>query len=115
MLHREQLFESDEKNRLGTMRVDWYDGKLSNQWNPTKLLIELNNSRDIDLKKLQEELNYLQFELLYSFDKVLEITDGNGYDKEKNMYYIGVEYNYGIRLIPILDAYSYIYVYRKME
>lgn len=49
MLHKEQLFEINNSNRLGTMRIDWYDGKIANQWNPTELLIKLKDSRLIDL------------------------------------------------------------------
>lgn len=108
MLHKEQLFKIDNSKRLGTMRVDWYDGKLSNQWNPTGLL----DSKLIALKVLQEELNYIQFELLYSFENVVKLCDGVGYDNETLLYFVG-EFNYCIRLIPVRDAYSYIYVYRK--
>lgn len=112
MLHKEQLFKIDNSKRLGTMRIDWYDGKLSNQWNPTELLIKLNETKEIDLKTLQKELNYIQFELLYSFENIVKLCDGVGYDNETLLYFIG-EFNYGIRLIPIRDVYSYIYVYRK--
>ena len=46
-------FKLDETKRVGTMRVDWYDGRLCNQWNPTNLLTELKTSSKIDLGKLQ--------------------------------------------------------------
>lgn len=71
MLHKESIFKIKEENRLGTMRIDWYDGALNNQWNPTDLLIKLVESKDIDLATLQKELNYLQFELLGSFENAL--------------------------------------------
>lgn len=48
------VFQIDEKRRLGTMRIDWYDGKLCNQWNPTNRIVELKTGSRIDLKKLQE-------------------------------------------------------------
>lgn len=112
MLHKEQLFEINNSNRLGTMRIDWYDGKIANQWNPTELLIKLKDSRLIDLNVLQEELNYIQFGLLYSFENVVRLCDGTGYDKETHVYFVG-EFSYGIRLIPIRDSYSYIYVYNN--
>lgn len=112
MLHREQLFEINNDKRLGTMRIDWYDGRLANQWNPNKLLIELNESRKINLKVLQKELNYIQFELLSSFEKVTGLCDGIGYDKETNLYFRW-NFNYIIRLIPVRYSYSYIYVYRR--
>lgn len=106
-------FQIDETKRLGNMRVDWYDGKLCNQWNPTSLLIALKNSSKIDLGKLQQELNYLQFELLSSFQRVEEYCHGTGYDKEQ-IFTISLDYyNYAIKLIPVKDAYSYIYAYLK--
>lgn len=106
-------FELDEKKRLGTMRVDWYDGRICNQWNPTKLLLELKTGSKIDLKKLQQELNYLQFELLSSFERVQKYCKGTGYDKEKN-FAISLDYcNYAVKLIPVKDDYSYIYAYLK--
>lgn len=106
-------FQIDETKRLGTMRIDWYDGKLCNQWNPSKLLIDLKTSSKIDLGKLQQELNYLQFELLSSFQRVEKYCNGTGYDKEQ-IFTISLDcYNYAIKLIPVKDAYSYIYAYLK--
>lgn len=56
-------FEIDEKKRGGTMRVDWNGSNESicNQWNPTKLLLELKTASKIDLGKLQKELNLVEF------------------------------------------------------
>ena len=41
------------------MRFDFYDGRLSNQWNHRELIIEMNDRKLINLKKLQQELNYI--------------------------------------------------------
>ena len=110
MLYKEQIFKIDNSKRLGTMRIDWYDGKLTNQllYYPTGLL----DSKVIDLNVLQEELNYIQFELLYSFEKVVKLCDGIGYDKETLLYFVG-EFNYIVKIIPVRDSYSYIYSYIK--
>lgn len=106
-------FKIEESKRLGNVRIDWYDGKLCNQWNPTNLLIELKSSSKIDLGKLQQELNYLQFELLSSFRRVENYCNGTGYDKER-IFTISLEYfNYAIKLKPVKDDYSYIYAYLK--
>ena len=106
-------FEIDEKRRLGVMRVDWADGRICNQWNPTNLLMELKADSKIDLDKLQMELNYIQFELLSTFKRVDKYCGGTGYDIE-TMFTISLELaDYAIKLIPVRDAYSYIYTYIK--
>jgi hypothetical protein len=107
------IFELNESKMLGTMRIDWYDGRLCNQWNPTNLLTELKASSKIDLSKLQKELNYLQFELLSSFQRVEKYCGGIGYDREI-LFSVSLDVaNYALKLIPVKDAYSYIYVYIK--
>lgn len=83
VLIRGIIFELDEKKRLGTMRVDWYDRKLSNQWNLTRLLLKQKTGSKIDLKKLQQELNYIQFNLLSSFERVQEYCNGTGCDNKQ--------------------------------
>ena len=93
------------------MRFDIYDGRLSNQWNPRELIIEMNDRKLIDLKKLQQELNYIQFELIDNFNNVVNLCNGTGYDNE-TLLYIDLELSkYVIKLIPIRDSYSYIYTY----
>ena len=59
-LSKEKIFEYSSKELLGVMRFDFYDGGLANQWNPRDLIIKLNDKKEIDLKKLQKELNYKQ-------------------------------------------------------
>ena len=112
-LSKEKYFNYDSKELLGVMRFDFYDGRLSNQWNPRDLIIELNNRREIDLRKLQQELNYIQFELIDNFDKVVELCNGTGYDKETLVYIELEEGKYVIKLIPVKDSYSYIYTYKR--
>lgn len=112
-LSKEKTFNYDSKELLGVMRFDFYDGRLANQWNPRELIIELNDKKLINLKKLQEELNYIQLTLIKDFNKVVELCNGTGYDKE-TLVYIGLEEGkYVIKLIPVLDSYSYIYAYKK--
>ncbi len=107
------VFKLDETKRVGTMRIDWYDGRLCNQWNPTNILTELKISSKIDQGKLQQELNYLQFELLSNFERVGEYCKGTGCDKE-TLFSISLDYaDYAIKLIPVKDSYSYIYTYIK--
>ena len=112
-LSKEKTFDYDSKELLGVMRFDFYDGGLSNQWNPRELVIELNDKKEIYLKKLQEELNYIQYILIKDFNKVVELCNGTGYYKETLVYIELEEGKYVIKLIPVLDSYSYIYTYKK--
>ena len=114
-LSKEKTFDYDSKELLGVMRFDFYDGRLSNQWNPRELIIEMNDRKLIDLKKLQQELNYIQFTLIKEFNKVVELCNGTGYDKETLVYIELEEGKYVIKLIPVKDSYSYIYTYKRQE
>ena len=75
----------------------------------------MNDRKLIDLKKLQQELNYIQFTFIEKFNKVVELCNGTGYDKETLVYIELEEGKYVIKLIPIKDSYSYIYVYKRQE
>ena len=97
-LSKEKYFKYDSKELLGVMRFDFYDGRLSNQWNPRELIIEMNDRKLIDLKK---------------FNKVVELCNGTGYDKETLVYIELEEGKYVIKLIPVKDSYSYIYTYKR--
>ena len=41
-LSKEKTFDYNSKELLGVMRFDFYDGRLSNQWNHRELIVELN-------------------------------------------------------------------------
>lgn len=49
-LSKDKLFEIEQDKLLGIMRIDWYDGGLSNRWNPINLMIDLNNKKELDIK-----------------------------------------------------------------
>lgn len=112
-LSKYKYFQYDSKELLGVMRFDFYDWRLSNQWNPRELIIEMNDRKLIDLKKLQQELNYIQFTFIEKFNKVIELCNGTGYDKETLVYIELEEGKYVIKLIPVKYSYSYIYVYKR--
>ena len=112
-LSKYKYFQYDSKELLGVMRFDFYDGRLSNQWNHRELIIEMNDRKLINLKKLQQELNYIQFTFIEKFNKVVELCNGTGYDKETLVYIELEEGKYVIKLIPIKDSYSYIYTYKR--
>ena len=75
----------------------------------------MNDRKLIDLKKLQQELNYIQFTFIEKFNKVVELCNGTGYDKETLVYIELEEGKYVIKLIPVKDSYSYIYTYKRQE
>lgn len=112
-LVKEKPFSYDSKELLGVMRFDFYDGRLANQWYPRELIIELNKRNEIDIGKLQEELNYIQFTLIKDLNKVVDLCNGIGYDNETLIYIELKEGKYVIKLIPVLDNYSYIYAYKR--
>lgn len=112
-LSKERYFTYESTELLGVMRFDFYDGALANQWNPRELITELNNKKHIDLKKLQQELNHIQFELINNLAKVVELCGGTGYDKETLVYIEFEVAKYVLKLIPVKDSYSYIYAYIK--
>ncbi|MGN0027060.1 MAG: DUF960 family protein [Clostridium sp.] len=60
------------------------------------------------------ELDYLQvFKIRKEGNKVVELCNGKGYDKETLVYIELEEGKYVVKLIPVLDTYSYIYTYKR--
>lgn len=112
-LSKVKCFDYNNEEILGVMRFDFYDGRIANQWNPRELIIELNSKGKIDLKKLQQELNYIQFDLINTYDRIIGLCNGSGFENE-TLLYIDMEVSKCvIKLIPCRDCYSYIYVYLK--
>jgi hypothetical protein len=112
-LSKEKYFNYDNKELLGVMRFDFYDESLANQWNPRELITEMNNKKQIRLKQLQQELNYIQFDLITNFKKIVKLCGGTGYNNETLLYIDFEVAKYVIKLIPVSDCYSYIYTYIK--
>lgn len=109
VLSRKRYFNYDLKDLLGIMRIDFYNGELANKWNPKNF----KNIKKVNIKKLQQELDYIQFDILNNYSKVIELCGGYGYEKE-TLLYIDLEIGkYVIKLVPVLDSYSYIYAYIK--
>jgi S-adenosylmethionine hydrolase len=118
-LHKEEefTFEVKEELRIGTMRVDFADGGLSNKWTGTKLMGDfIDKFGNVALNEAQETANDIQFKLLDTFDKVVEECGGNGYKFESNRFSYSDRFNYWIRLLPVKGDYNYyIKVYLKEE
>ena len=112
-LSKEKIFDYNSKELLGIMRFDFYDGSLANSWNEKELIKSLKEENKIDLKTLQMELNEIQFELIKSYENVIKLCDGEGYENETLLYIEYKKFKYVIKLIPVKDSYSYIYAYKK--
>lgn len=112
-LSRNKYFDYSTQELLGIMRFDFHDGSLANGWNPRELIQELIKKNKIDLRVLQNELNYIQFDMIKNYEKVIELCNGEGYDKETLMYIEFDAFKYVIKLVPVKDSYSYIYAYIK--
>lgn len=96
------------EEHLGTMRFDFADGSISNNWFPYEDLSE----QDISL--IQIKVNEIMFNTYNTFDKVVKECGGTGYNNEKIIHDEDNLFLYTIKLIPVQGIYNgYIYVYRK--
>ena len=106
----EEVITKNE-DKLGIMRIDWFNGRISNQWFPTERFQMLCEENEISVPLLQEEINQIMFEQLKDFSSVIDLCKGDSYKHEGIFYVQGKEVNYYVRLIPFRDAYSGIMVY----
>ncbi|MDB8556547.1 hypothetical protein PNU17_12290 [Turicibacter sanguinis] len=106
----EEVIVTNEE-KLGIMRIDWFDGMISNKWFPTDKFQMLCQEHQISIPILQAEINEIMFNLLKNFSTVICLCKGNSYQHECTYYVQGKQVNYYIKLIPVADAYSAIIVY----
>ncbi|PLS19606.1 hypothetical protein CVD28_04095 [Bacillus sp. M6-12] len=110
ILDKEQRFEVNKEKKIGHMRCDFADGRLANKWFPT----ELASKEGVNLKEIQNIVNAIMFEEITTFDKVIELCEGLGYDNTSNRFVYEGEYHYWINLVPVAGDYNYyIHVYEK--
>lgn len=112
-LRKDKHFDYSIDELLGIMRFDFYNGSLANSWNEKELIKRLKEENKVDLKVLQLELNEIQFELIKNYEKVVDICGDEGYDNETLLYIEYKNLKYVVKLIPVIDSYSYIYAYKK--
>ena len=114
-LKEEVSFNIDKELWLGNLRFDFYDSKetLCNKFFPSDLIYELDRQEVISLKKIQEEVNLIQFNMIKNYNNLVSLCGGQGYSFEKVLYIDMEEANYAIKLIPTTDSYNYLYIYRK--
>ena len=114
-LKEEVSFDIDKDWWLGNLRFDFYDNKeiLCNKFFPSDLIYELDKQEVISLKKMQEEVNLIQFDMIKNYNNLVSLCGGQGYSFEKVLYTEMEEANYAIKLVPTIDSYNYIYIYRN--
>ena len=112
-LKEEVSFNIDKELWLGNLRFDFYDSKetLCNKFFPSDLIYELDRQEVISLKKIQEEVNLIQFNMIKNYNNLVSLCGGQGYSFEKVLYIDMEEANYAIKLIPTTDSYNYLYIY----
>ena len=114
-LKEEVSFDMDKELWLGNLRFDFYDNKetLCNKFFPSDLIYELDKQEVISIKKIQEEVNLIQFDMIKNYNNLVSLCGGQGYSFEKVLYTEMEEANYAIKLVPTIDSYNYIYIYRN--
>lgn len=99
------------EDKLGVMRIDWFDGRISNQWFPTEKFKKLCEENKIGISLLQGEINQIMFEQLQDFSSIIDLCKGDSYRHECTFYVQGKELNYYVILIPVRDACSSMMIY----
>ncbi|EGC92670.1 hypothetical protein HMPREF9402_2874 [Turicibacter sp. HGF1] len=105
----------DENKGLGIMRIDWCGSysEICNQWFPSQNYLSIIQNHHICIETLKQQLNDLMFNELNIFEKVMERCQGEGYQYEETFKVEGDEFDFFIRLKPVRDECSHIFVYIK--
>ena len=106
----------DENKSLGIMRLDYCSSRpneVCNHWFPAAQMNQVLMEHPISIQQLQQELNELIFNQLDVFDKVIEKCGGEGYRHEETFKVESDSFNFFIRLKPVQDDYSHLFVYAK--
>ena len=107
---KEPQFDVENADKVGHMRCDFADGGIANSWFPTEMAM----SGKVNLHEIQKVVNLIMFEEITTFDKVVKLCGGTGYDMRTNLYLHTADFNYRIDMIPVMGDYNYyIHVYVK--
>ena len=110
------LLGLEENKSLGIMRLDYCSSRpneVCNQWFPAAQMNQVLMEHPISIQQLQQELNELIFNQLDVFDKVTEKCGGEGYKREETFKVESESFKFFIRLKPVQDDYSHLFVYAK--
>lgn len=100
----------NKENLVGRMRFDFNDGEnsLCNSWFPSQEITQE------DINEIQPIVNNVMFDIFFSFSKIIEECNGEGYSNTKLLERETDHFDYCIKLIPVMGDYNgYIFVYRK--
>jgi hypothetical protein len=108
-------FEFNNDKKLGHLRCQYGNTKqIANQFVRQDNLTVKCVQHNIDLKKIQEVVNVIQFEWIENYEKLEKYCKGSEYDKQETNYFFQDEnVNYWIRLNPFgtSDYNMYIHIY----
>ena len=71
------------------------------------------NAQKADYQKQTTDKEESQFDMIKNYNNLVSLCGGQGYSFEKVLYTEMEEANYAIKLVPTIDSYNYIYIYRK--
>lgn len=95
------------QNKVGHLRCDFADGRLSQNWFGQGLL---NNNEIAEVSKKLIGIN----ELIPNYDFIVDLCGGEGLDKSANRFTASDNFIYWINFIPVMDSYHYyVHVYKK--
>ena len=83
MLSRNRMFTYDNKDMLGIMKFDFYDGCIANSWH---WRVEKDTLSKDEIEELQDQLNKIVFDTLGEFKKIKELVERANKDREV-LYY----------------------------
>ena len=81
ILKEEASFDIEKELWLGNLRFDFYNSKetLCNKFFPSDLIYELDRQEVISLKKIQEEVNLIQFGVIKNYNGLVHHIMRQGY------------------------------------
>lgn len=108
--------ELDESKSIGIMRLDWSgscEETVCNKWIAAQQFDEVVEKYNVSIPTLQALLNELIFDQLDIFSKVIDRCGGEGYGYEQTFKVETTDFNVYLRLKPVKDDYSYIFIYQR--
>jgi hypothetical protein len=95
-------FEFDKEKKLGHLRCQYGStNQIANQFVSTELFADKSKNNEINLNRIQEVVNVIQFNWIENFKNLENLCKGEDWSKEEtNYFFIDENINYWIRLIP---------------
>lgn len=108
-------FEFEKEKKLGHMRCQYGNSsQIANQFVKTDLFSDKSVKNEINLQRIQEVVNVIQFEWIENYEKLEMYCKGSEWDKKETNYFLQDDnLNYWIRLNPFgtSDYNCYVHIY----